>query len=142
MRVEAYRPEHLQSLLLQPAQEFVRPYLSRPEYGKALVMPTSFTALDGDRVLCCAGIIPIWEGRAEAWALMAADLRREFIYIHHAAKRFLNSCGFRRVEAAVDSQFCAAVEWIEMLGFKYEGPLRGYTPDGRDCIRYARVNRG
>jgi hypothetical protein len=143
MIVQPFQPEHLERLLLQPAQEYARPYLSDPAYAKALVLPGhSFTALDGDRVLACAGIIPLWEGRAEAWALMGRDLRAHFLAIHHATRRFLNACGMRRVEAAVDAQFGCAKGWIEALGFEEEGVLRAYTPDGRDCIRYARVRHG
>lgn len=140
MRIEPYSPAHLEALLLQPAQEFARPLLANPDYRQALAVPgMAFTALDGDRVLACAGLMPLWEGRAEAWALMSHDLRSHFLGIHYATKRFLNACGMRRVEAAVDAQFGCAKEWIEALGFKFEGPLASYTPDGRDCLRFARV---
>lgn len=139
MNIVPYTPAHLESLLLQPAQDLARPLLASPEYRQALAVPgMAFTALDGDRVLCCAGLMPLWEGRAEAWALMGADLRPQFLRIHYATKRFLNACGMRRVEAAVDAHFGCAKEWIEALGFEFEGVLHAYTPDGRDCLRYAR----
>lgn len=140
MIVIPYKPEHMESLLLQPSQAYMRTYLERPEYRRALAIDgKSFTALDGDRVLGCAGIVPIWDGRAEAWAILARDLRREFLAIHHATKRFLAVCGVRRIEAHVDADFGCAKQWIERLGFVNEGPLAKYTPDGRDCIRYAKV---
>lgn len=140
MRIEPYTPAHLQRLLLQPAQVAMRPYLSDPGYARALDIPgKAFAAVEGDQVLACAGIIPMWEGRAEAWALLAADLKPHFLGIHYATKRFLNACGMRRIEAAVDAQFGCARGWVEALGFIYEGPLAKYTPDGRDCLRYARV---
>lgn len=140
MIVVPYKPEHLQSLLLQPSQAFMRPFLDKPEYQQSLAIPgKTFTAMDGERVLACAGIVPFWEGRAEAWALMGPDLRRDFIHIHYAAKRFFNVCGFRRIEAAVDAEFGCAKAWMKALGFIYEGPLLKYTPDGRDCLRYARI---
>lgn len=140
MIVEPYTPAHLTNLLLQPAQAYLRPHMSNPEYGRALQVPgLAFSCIEGDRVLGCAGLVPFWAGRAEAWAMFAANLNREFIYIHQAAVRFLDSCGIRRVEAHVDAGFGQAQKWVEMLGFEYEGPLRAYTPDGRDCLRYARV---
>ena len=140
MIVVPYRPEHLQSLLLQPNQEFMRCFMDKPEYGNALAVPEkSFTALEGSRVLACAGLIPWWEGRAEAWALLAGGLKRDFVSIHRATLAYLNTCGFRRVEATVDADFAKAVRWMEMLGFTYEGPLAKYTPDGRDCLRFARI---
>ena len=140
MIIVPYNPAHLESLLLQPAQAYMRPFFENAEYGKALAIAgKSFTAIDGDRVLGCAGLIPYWEGRAEAWALLAKDIKGQFIHIHLAAVRFLDACGFRRVEAHVDADFGCAKKWIEMLGFEFEGPLKAYTPDGRDCLRYARV---
>lgn len=142
MIITPYQPTHLDALMLQPAQEMARPLLADPEYRKALAVPgMAFSALDGDRVLCCAGLIQYWEGRAEAWALMGQDLKRDFLRIHYATRRFLDVCGFRRIEATVDPDFGCARAWIEALGFKYEGLMPGYTPDGRDCFRYARVKR-
>lgn len=140
MIIEPYKPEHLDALLLQPAQEFMRPYFSDPQYRRALAVPgKAFAASHDGVVLGCAGVMPIWEGRAEAWALLGADLKNHFLAIHHATKRFLQACDVRRVEATVDAEFCPAREWIVHLGFRYEGPLRAYTPDGRDCLRFVRI---
>ncbi len=142
MLIVPYQPAHLEALMIQPSQAAIRPQLASAEYRAALGVPgMSFTALDGDRVLVCAGLMPSWEGRAEAWALMSTDLRVHFLAIHYATKRFLNACGIRRVEATVDAEFGCAKAWIEALGFRYEGPLEAFTPDGRDCMRYARVRR-
>jgi RimJ/RimL family protein N-acetyltransferase len=140
MQIVPYKPEHLTNLLLQPAQAYMRPFFDDPQYGRALAIPgKAFTAIECDRVLGCAGLIPYWEGRAEAWSLLANDIKGNFVPIHMAALRFLDSCGFRRVEAHVDADFGCAKRWMDMLGFQYEGPLKAYTPDGRDCLRYARV---
>lgn len=142
MRIVPFQPAHLDALMLQPAQEMARPLLADADYRKTLTVPgMAFSAIDGETVLCCAGLLPYWEGRAEAWALMGADLRHTFLGIHYATKRFLNACGVRRVEAAVDPDFGCAREWIEALGFQFEGLMPAYTPDGRDCSRYARVRR-
>ena len=53
--------------------------------------------------------------------------------------RFLDMHGTRRVEATVDSGFMAAHRLMLMLGFKREGRMIAYLPDGRDCDLYARV---
>lgn len=139
MMIEAFRPDHLDRLLLQPRQQHVRQLFVNPDYGQYLANGLSYAAVEGDTVLVCAGLLPMWEGRAEAWALMGADLKRNFVAIHNAAQRFLSVADFRRIEAVVDAEFCSARKWIERLGFEYEGPARAYTPDGRDCIRYAKV---
>lgn len=141
MEIVPFMPSHLDNLLLQPAQAYMRPFFANKKYGTSLAVPDkSFAALDGDRVLACAGVLPLWEGRAEAWALLSPDLKRNFVHIHFATARFLGACGIRRIEAHVDAELGCAKRWVEMLGFEYEGPLRSFTPDGRDCLRYARVS--
>jgi hypothetical protein len=140
MVIVPYQPEHLERLLLQPSQAYMRPYLSDPEYKRALkVEGKSFTAISGENILACAGVMPIWKGRGEAWALMTLDFKHDFLAFHYAAKRFLNIVDMTRVEAHVDVGFDCAKRWVERLGFEFEGKMRAYTPDGRDCLRYARV---
>lgn len=139
MIIEPFKPEHIENLLIQPAQAFMRPLMSNPDYGRTLAMGPAYSALEGGLVLGCAGVIPLWDNRAEAWALMGADLKRHFVRIHRAALRFLDGCPIRRIEAHCDADFCDAKTWLELLGFQYEGFMRAFTPDGRDALRYARV---
>ena len=140
MIVVPYQPHHLESLLLQPNQAYMRSLMTNPEYQKSLdITGKAFTAIDGETVLACAGIVPFWEGRAEAWAIMSHDLKRHFLLIHRATERFLDACGFPRVEANVDANFGCAQRWMDMLGFVSEGLMHKYTPDGRDCTRFARI---
>lgn len=140
MNIIPYKAEHLDALLLQPAQEGVRRYFGDPEYGKMLELPGhAFTAMEGDRVLAMAGVMPRWEGRAEAWALLSGDLKAHFLRIHCAIRRFLRETPIRRIETAVDANFPEGIAWAEALGFKNEGLMRRYTPEGRDCFRFARI---
>ena len=140
MNISPYKAEHLEAMMLQPAQENVRRYFGNPEYGRMLDFPGhSFTAMEGDKVIAMAGVLPRWEGRAEAWALLSGDLKRHFVRIHRAILRYLETSDIRRIETAVDANFKAGIVWAEMLGFKNEGLMPGYTPEGRDCYRFARV---
>lgn len=140
MIVERFRPEHLQALLVQPAQEFARPYFSDPAYGEQLALGDAFAGIVDGCVVACAGVREIWQGRGEAWALIARDIGPwNMRATHYAVRRYLESATLRRIEAACDASFLQAHRWLELLGFIYEGPLAKYTPDGRDCVRFARV---
>ena len=139
MRVVKFRPDHMARLRLQPSQEGFSQYLTDLEYGKALDNDWSFTAMDGDLIIGCAGVVEVWEGRAVAWSLLSADSGRHFFGIHRAVDGFLKAAPWRRIEATVDVGFDAGGRWIRMLGFEHEGRLRGYTPDGRDQELFARV---
>lgn len=139
MEVVAYEPEHLERLRLQPAQAYLSGRIGS-EYARAMVVDgQSFSALSGDRVIACAGLIPLWAGRAHAWALLAEDAGRDLLAVHRAVGRFLSLSTVRRIETSVYHEFAAAHRWARLLGFRWEGLMRGYAPDGRDCDLYARV---
>lgn len=140
MNLVPYEPSHVERLVLQPGQAHMRPYLEAKDYTKWIAVPgKSFTGFDGDRVLFCAGVIPIWEGRGEAWSLLGSDLKRDFLKIHNAVLRFFEVCDLRRIEANVDPNSDCAKRWVELLGFKFEGVMASYWPNGESTMRYARV---
>lgn len=140
MIVETFKPEHLETLILQPAQVHAYANISDKGYGKVLSKYEAYTAFVDGRVVACAGTLPIWDGRAEVWSLVASDIGKLGMRsLHFAVKRWLACAAFRRLEAHCDAGFLQAHRWLMLLGFVYEGPLAKYLPDGRDCIRFARV---
>lgn len=140
MIVEPFKPEHLEALVLQPAQ--VHPYASVADkgYGEALAKHEAYTGFIDGRIVACAGVVPIWDGRGELWALVARDIGKLGMRsLHYGVKRWLGSAAFRRLEAHCDAEFMQAHRWLMLLGFNYEGPLAKFLPDGRDALRFARV---
>lgn len=139
MIIVPFEPGHLRTLSLQPSQAWLGPRL-KPEYGASLLKAgPCFTALEGDEVLGCAGVMNMWEGRVMAWALISADAGKNFIRIFKAIKRFVDSHPADRIEATVDVNFEEGHRLMKMLGFEYEGLARKYLPDGRDVCLYARI---
>jgi hypothetical protein len=139
--VEPFRPDHLARMTLQPAQEYLRAYAQDAEKAIAeTAKHPAYTGLLGDDVIVCAGIVPIWDGRAAGWAWLSASARRHMVAITRGFLRFLDVQPYRRVEISVDREFAEAHRWARMLGFKLEaGRMRAYRPDGGDCSLYARV---
>lgn len=139
MEIVPFEPEHLRTLVLQEAQAWMGPML-KADYGLELKRGgPAFTALDGDQVIACAGVLRMWENRDQAWALLSADSGRRFVGIYRGIRRFLDMHDTRRVEATVDSEFAAGHRLMYLLGFQHEGRMRAYLMDGRDCDLYARV---
>lgn len=140
MIFEPFKPEHLQALIVQPAQEYARADYQRREYAEALVNGDSYAAVMDGRVVACVGVLPIWQGRGDAWAIIARDIGPKGMHaLHYEVRKRLQNVNLRRIEAACDAAFLQAHRWLYLLGFKYEGPLAKYTPDGRDCLRFAMV---
>ena len=140
LEVVPFEPVDLEELSLQPSQEFLSAFLGRPGYGQELVDagPCYTVRWDG-RIVCCAGLVNLWEGRASAWALLSADAGRCMTALHRAVVEFLDGCGIERVEAYVVPDFMPGHRWARMLGFEFEGRLRAFQR-GQDMVMYARVS--
>ena len=144
MHLAPFVPAHLAGLELQPMQV--------PRFGGSLNVETAaglrrlgpaFAALDGGRVMACWGVADIWPGRGDCWALLDNGLTGgRFVVLHRWVARNLNVAqrlGYRRLETTIDPDFPEARRWAERLGFRCEGRLRRYLPDGRDMLLYART---
>jgi len=135
-----FKLEHLKNIKLQSAQagilDNIEPYgayVEASDFG--------FTAMDGDEVVACAGIIKMWEGRGHAWALLSDNIGGRFVQLHRAVKRALAMSGYKRIEMVVDADFAEGLKWAHMLGFKCETPdgMPGYATDNRLYKLFARV---
>lgn len=142
MTIVPFEPEHLEVLLLQPSQAILQPLLSDRNYGVNLHRGgPAYSALVGDQVIACMGLIPAWEHRAMAWGLIAAEAGPHFVRITKAVMRTMELHPFRRIETSVRRDFQQGHRWVRLLGFEREGTMRCYSPDGGDYDLYARVTR-
>jgi RimJ/RimL family protein N-acetyltransferase len=91
------------------------------------------------QIVACAAIVDMQDGRGLAWAMLSEHALRHIKLIHRAIQGVLAKSPYRRIEMAVDAQHAAGCRWAERLGFEREGLMRAYTPDGRSCYLYARV---
>lgn len=119
----------------------MQPLFDNPEYGPSLkAAGPCYSLVDEDGgVYACSGLAKQWENRASAWALISTEAGKHFYMIHKAVRRGILLHHFRRIEATVDVGFEQGYRWMKLLGFEYEGRMRAYTPDGRDCDLFARV---
>lgn len=135
-----FQPEHLDRIHEQEATAHLRPLITPVMLRALAAMPHSYTATVEGRIVACGGIIEYWPGRAEAWAVLDATSRKDFLAIHNAARRVLNLDHFRRIEAVVDVGFEAGHRWLRALDFRMEAPrMLQYGVDGNDYSLYARV---
>jgi hypothetical protein len=140
MRMEKYKAEHLELLDVQEGQKYLKKYLS-DDMRKSLEGEYSYTALDGDEVLACAGLLEQWDNRGVVWAYLSSTIGgRRMVPLTRMVARFLDAAPFDRIEATVDADFPQGHRWVKMLGFELEAPrMRKYRPDGGDSALYARI---
>lgn len=142
MIVRPWQKGDTEKLQIQGAQEYISSIVNVDyDFTELSFHGLAWTGEADDAIVIVAGLVPQWEDRALAWALVSKDAGDHFTSIHRAVKKFLIHCGYRRVEANIDVGFKAGHRWIKMLGFELEGLMKAYRPDGKDMFLYARVRR-
>lgn len=140
IEVIRFLPEHVEALERQNADMKFSKFFTREHYQALEGSPWSFTGIVSGRIVGCAGAIPYWEGRGEAWVILDRSVRHEFLSFHNAVKRGLEICPLRRIEAVVDENFRKGHQWITLLGFRKEAEvLTGYWPDGSNATLYSKI---
>lgn len=127
-------PEHLQQIRPQRAQ--------RAEFELAEgALGHAWTAIAGDTLIACGGLVELWQGRAYAWAVLAQESGPHFVALTRAIRFQLDAAPFGRIEMVVDATFRPGYRWAELLGFTLDAPepLRSYLPGGRDAWLFSRV---
>jgi hypothetical protein len=146
MRVVPFEPEHLARLEGREVERRLFTLIAdRDAYARAMVRPgLSFTGLGDDgAVIGCAGVMPLWSGVGQAWALLSVRAPGAFKAVHRAVclglDNAFSSGGFHRVQISVAADFPGARRWAEHLGFVCEGLMRGYGPLNDDHFLFAKV---
>lgn len=139
MRVEPFEAAHALGLTLQPHQEAWGRLAGSSGWESIAASGQAWTALSRDRVLACCGVVDKTGGRAEAWALISADIGSEMLTLTRAIRRGFKMLPYRRIEINTASTFPPAARWAQMLGFTHEGTARAYCEDGSDGERWARI---
>lgn len=102
----------------------------------------SFTAFLDDNPVVCFGVIPIWNGVAEAWFIADDIARGKPKSLSKVAKHFLDifeiSLGLHRLQITVRNSDIRALKWAAFLGFTEEGVMLNYGPDSSNFSMMAR----
>lgn len=114
-------------------------------YAQTFLMKgPSFTAIEDGVVIASAGVIVLWNGVGEAWALISKDgIKNRSIYVMRKCREYLrdimNDLDLFRVQAHCHIELQDAVEFLEVLGFEREGIMRHYWIDKSDHYLYSIV---
>jgi len=115
-------------------------------YPKLIPTPPAFTAIFDDKIVGVGGMIILWDGVGEMWLMLTADCKREGVFgiiafgaIKNKVDELIEKHKMRRVQCTVRVDFPKARKMVEALGFRQEGIMLSYCPDGGDVWRYARI---
>jgi hypothetical protein len=142
MRVEPFRPVHLQLLIAQGVQAAQARQVSHvPASYASVEQPPglAMTAIEGERIVLCGGIIPQRPGVGTLWAVLSEHAGEHMVWLHRATRRFMSLQEWQRLEATVEKGFPQGCRWLRLLGFKYEGPMPKYGLNGETHVRFGKT---
>jgi len=143
LRVVPYEPEHFLRIQrkctnLQHAMGFG----TLEELARIFLRGPAYTGFANEEIVGCGGIMLLWRGVGEAWAVASPLAGRYPKFFHKTIRQFLawliEKHRLERVQAMVDENFEAGLRWAWSLGFRPEGPMAKYLA-GRTYIRFARI---
>lgn len=103
----------------------------------------SFTGLVNGKPIAAGGVFKLWDGVAEGWVLATKEIYKYPIFcakhIKQRTEIILKANKIKRIQTSVKADCDVALRFAKWLGFKKEGLMESYGPDGSDFVRFARV---
>jgi hypothetical protein len=144
-RIEPFKAEHFKAMDLKNEMRISTELM--PDYEliikKFETNGPAMTLFIDDKIIGSAGFLPYWPGVAEVWALVTPLVHNyplEFCkFIKKNMESVISIVGLSRVQATVKVGDQMAVKFLQFLGFKIEGLMRKFGPDGSDNFMMGRV---
>jgi len=138
-RLVPYHPDHLDLIEFNEWDRQVNHNEAQIQFFSA---GPAFTLFKDDKVVAIGGVAKLWNGVGEAWALPGNGMKNPLLF-HKTILRMLDTIqeaeGFHRIQAIVFEDHPKGHKWVKALGFKSEGIMVAYGPNGENVVRYARV---
>lgn len=141
LEYQPFRSGHLRFLAPQRLQKYDHAIMLNSEYANIVDNNFGLSAWDGSRCIAAAGVVPIFTGRAVAWAILSNDAAPYMLQIVRKVRRTMANLPYRRIEIAVRADFEAGKRFARLLGMKLETPepMRAHGANGEDEYMYAVV---
>ena len=136
-----YKPEH--GKLLRPKGIFSK--MEHFSIDALYMQPNSYieSILVDEHPIAVIGMVVLWPGVAEVWSVISEEARETPISFHKCVLSSLvcheTVLKLHRTQMCVRADYEEGLRWAESLGFKSEGVMLKYGPEGNDFFRYARV---
>jgi hypothetical protein len=136
--IRPFMASDLLSLDIQPGQRDEAGGMSTAQ----LIAGPAWTALNaGGAVIGCGGFAPVYPGHFFAWAHLAVGKRHALLAITRHAHWWMDGARWRRLTGYARADWPEAHRWMVALGFRAEGLLLAFGPQGEDFMVYGRCNR-
>ena len=104
--------------------------------------PAYTLIIDGEVILCGGVMLLDWQA-GDAWTLFADSYQKYPIACFKACKYVIDKISkehnLRRVQAIVQTELNGGQRFAERLGFKKEGILQSFGPNGEDFVILGKI---
>lgn len=141
IKVELARPEHVYEI--SPKIIFTENPLWKHMVRSALEVHDAITFTIHGEVLAIVGFQELYPRVGEFWAITSEACSLYPIAFHRKVfsllELFAAQNKLKRVQMTVRADYPEGIRWAQALGFRYEGLMEAYGPEGADYVMMGRV---
>lgn len=146
IEIRAYKAKHLELIDGRQYERDLTRLAARAgiSFARTFAQGPGFTAFENGKAVMAGGVVPTWrDGVGEAWMHISPWIevhpKAAARCIYRMLGRALLEHPFVRVEAAICAEMPKNQRLAEFAGFRREGLMKRWGPDGRDYYQYAMV---
>jgi len=103
----------------------------------------AYTGIKDGEIIAFAGCIVHWKGVADAYLIGSNKIEENKISVARAVlnglKLIEDNFKLHRLQVTVREDYKVSRNWVEWMGFKQEGVLKNFSPEGDNYVMYART---
>ena len=147
VQIIPYRAEHLAGVEIRDLAPEHRDIVQSFEYLRMLenMGPGKTLQIDGVTVASIVFCKLLYRGVAEVVVLFGPLFEKYKRTVHRICRKCCDDVqtayNLHRVEAKISLESRRDRRWAESMGFKVEGRVEAFGPQGQDYVQYARVRR-
>jgi len=142
-RFDTFHPSHISSLRIEDTT-VLAPVASYPRIVEVYADHPSFSLFHDEKFILCGGAVIPWKGLGEVWMLVGTEPLKPHAKAmlkagRLAAKIIHDHFGIDRLQTPVVVDQPKWIRFAEACGFKKEGLMKAYGPDGNDYFMMSRT---
>ena len=147
VQILPFKAEHIGQMEAREEHPWIEAIVSSPEYHHLVEQlgPGYTMWVDGEIIGCLVFARLMYQGVAEVLIRMSKNVEHHKLSMHRMAKKNCDKAqeihGLHRLEARIAEDATRNRRWAESIGFKQEGVLEAFGPNGMNYIQYARVRK-
>jgi len=144
IEVISFKPKHIEQMKMKSIFDGDESIKERTCSVAAAGNVHAKTLVYRHKVLAIIGGDLLWDGVFQVWSVMDDHINELPVAFARCVKKVLNryiiDLNLHRVQVDVRCGFPKAIKWVNFLGFKYEGIMQKYGPEGADYYRFVRLD--